>query len=73
MASLPVKMQPLSRNILTLVVIIVFVGEGQTWSLEGAFGKFTVVFSTSPNYLLVHFSRQIPNFESVLCIVVEGY
>ena len=76
MASVPFKMQPLSRNILTLVVIIVFVGEGQTFRgtrLDNDYCKFTVVFSISPNYLLVHFSRQIPNFESVLCIVVEGY
>ena len=73
MPSVPFKMQPLLRNILTLVVIIVFVGEGQTLNLEGSYCKFTVVFSISPNYLLVHFSRQIPNFESVLCIVVEGY
>ena len=72
MASVPFKMQPLLRNILTLVVIIVFVGEGQG-NLEISYCKFTVVFSISPNYLLVHFSRQIPNFELVLCIVVEGY
>ena len=69
-------MQPLLRNILTLVVIIVFVSEGQidaVKSLEELYGKFRDVFSISPNYQFGPFSRPIPNFESVLCIVVEGH
>ena len=51
--SVPFKMQPLLRNILTLVVIIVFVSEGQidaVRSLEELYGKFGDVFSISPNY-----------------------
>ena len=74
MASVPFKMQPLLRNILTLVVIIVFISQIDAMTtLVGRYGKFRDVFSISPNNLFGSFFRQIPNFESVLCIFVEGY
>ena len=41
MASVPFKMQPLLRNILTLVVIIVFISQiDAITTLVGRYGKF---------------------------------
>ena len=56
MASVPFKMQPLLRNILTLVVIIVFISQiDAITTLVGRYGKFRDVFSISPNNLFGSF------------------
>ena len=55
-ASVPFKMQPLLRNILTLVVIIVFISQiDAITTLVGRYGKFRDVFSISPNNLFGSF------------------
>ena len=56
MASVPFKMQPLLRNILTLVVIIVFISQiDAITTLVGRYSKFRDVFSISPNNLFGSF------------------